>query len=121
MLLSVLCIQPSPHSQFVLPFPAQVLDALRLSRATLGKIRGNLAWAFAYNLVALPLAAGALLPGAGLAPTPSVSGMPRLGRAGAALAAVHPRPPRWLPLPRLPWGLRRRAALPCGCRALAWR
>ena len=32
-------------------------DAVRLSRATLRTIHGNLWWAFAYNLVALPLAA----------------------------------------------------------------
>jgi len=34
--------------------------ALTLARATLRVIRQNLAWAFAYNLAALPLATGAL-------------------------------------------------------------
>jgi heavy metal translocating P-type ATPase len=38
-----------------------VPTAIRLARATLGTIRGNLAWAFGYNVAALPLAAAGLL------------------------------------------------------------
>ncbi len=52
----------------------QVLDALLISKATFNKIRQNLWWAFGYNVVGIPVAAGALLPAFGVALTPSISG-----------------------------------------------
>lgn len=51
----------------------QVLEAIRLGRATLGKIKQNLSWAVLYNAVGVPLAAGAFLPAFGVALTPSAA------------------------------------------------
>ncbi|BAU41210.1 heavy metal translocating P-type ATPase [Leptolyngbya sp. O-77] len=48
--------------------------ALCLSRATFNKIRQNLFWAFAYNLLGIPVAAGVLLPTLGLILSPSAAG-----------------------------------------------
>src|SRR5207245_9956496 len=42
--------------------PRDVVGAIRLSRATYGKIIQNLVWATGYNLVAIPIAAGLLVP-----------------------------------------------------------
>ena len=52
-----------------------VLLALRLARRTMAKVRQNLGWAFGYNLIVLPMAAGVLLPGFGLLLTPPVAAL----------------------------------------------
>ncbi|MBE7383452.1 MAG: copper-translocating P-type ATPase [Leptolyngbya sp. SIO1E4] len=51
-----------------------VVEALSLGRATVAKIRQNLVWAFAYNLIGIPAAAGVFLPAYGLSLSPAVAG-----------------------------------------------
>ncbi len=50
-----------------------LLRARRLSRATLSVVRQNLLWAFGYNALGVPLAAGALYPAFGLLLSPIVA------------------------------------------------
>ncbi|HEY6931498.1 MAG TPA: hypothetical protein VJA66_17640, partial [Thermoanaerobaculia bacterium] len=56
-----------------------VADAIGLSRATLGTIRQNLVFAFLYNVLAIPIAAGLLYPSLGWMLSPMI--------ASAAMAA----------------------------------
>jgi Cu+-exporting ATPase len=50
-----------------------IVRALRLSRATMRNIRQNLFWAFAYNTVGVPVAAGVLYPAFGLLLSPMIA------------------------------------------------
>ncbi|AIE75512.1 MULTISPECIES: cation-translocating P-type ATPase [unclassified Synechocystis] len=52
---------------------SDVLKALTLSRYTVAKIQQNLLWALGYNLLAIPLAAGAFLPGFAIVLTPAIA------------------------------------------------
>jgi Cu+-exporting ATPase len=52
---------------------AGLLRARRLSRGTMRNIRQNLFWAFAYNTLGIPLAAGVLYPFTGLLLSPMIA------------------------------------------------
>ncbi|CAM9816654.1 unnamed protein product, partial [Hapterophycus canaliculatus] len=52
-----------------------VVVSLHLSRAVFRRIRMNFVWALSYNVVALPLAAGALKPWLGLGVTPALAAL----------------------------------------------
>jgi len=43
-----------------------VVESIELSKATMSKIRQNLFWAFIYNIVGIPIAAGVLYPAYGI-------------------------------------------------------
>lgn len=62
--------------------PLGVVDAIRISRATLRNIRQNLGWAFGYNIVLIPVAAGVLFPFGG----PLLS--PALAAGAMALSSI---------------------------------
>jgi P-type Cu2+ transporter len=51
-----------------------VVESIELSRATFNKIRQNLFWAFAYNTLGIPVAAGVLLPAFGILLSPAAAG-----------------------------------------------
>lgn len=63
-----------PEREAHLSYILQVVDALDLAQATMTKVHQNLSWAVAYNVVAVPIAAGVLLPQFDFAMTPSLSG-----------------------------------------------
>jgi P-type Cu2+ transporter len=52
-----------------------VVAAIELSRATFSKIRQNLFWAFAYNTLSIPIAAGILYPQFGILMNPMMAGL----------------------------------------------
>jgi len=54
---------------------SDVVPAIELSRATFSKIRQNLFWAFAYNTLAIPVAAGILYPSFGISLNPTIAGL----------------------------------------------
>lgn len=63
----------------------KVAQAITLSRATMRVIRQNLFWAFIYNSIGIPLAAGALFPVWGIFLNPVFSG---LAMAGSSMSVV---------------------------------
>ncbi len=55
--------------------PADVLRAIKLSKATVLKMKQNLFWASIYNLLAIPIAAGVLYPAYGISLRPEISAL----------------------------------------------
>ena len=53
----------------------KLVKAIRLSRLTMNGIKQNLFWAFAYNIIGIPIAAGILFPFFGLLLSPVIAGL----------------------------------------------
>jgi Cu2+-exporting ATPase len=62
--------------------PGKIPAAIRLSRQTVATIRQNLFWAFIYNIIGIPVAAGILYPFTGFLLNPMIAG------AAMALSSV---------------------------------
>lgn len=62
--------------------PQGVVKAIRLSKAVVRNIKQNLFWAFAYNTIGIPIAAGVLYPWLGIALSPMI------GAAAMSLSSV---------------------------------
>ncbi|PKP36776.1 MAG: heavy metal translocating P-type ATPase, partial [Bacteroidetes bacterium HGW-Bacteroidetes-15] len=54
---------------------SQIASAIKLSRVTMRTIKQNLFWAFIYNIIGIPLAAGVLYPIIGFQFDPMIAGM----------------------------------------------
>lgn len=67
--------------------PVDVGRAVRLGRATVRKMRQNLAWAVGYNSLAIPIAAGLLYPGFRILLQPAIGALSMSG--SSILVAVN--------------------------------
>jgi Cu+-exporting ATPase len=73
-----------------------VADAIALSRRTMRTMRENLFWAFVYNVVGIPLAAGVLYPRFGLLLNPVVASA-AMAHSSVSVVTNSLRLRRWLP------------------------
>jgi Cu+-exporting ATPase len=104
--------------------PRLVLSAIALSRATIRVIRQNLFWAFAYNVLLVPIAMGALYPAFGITLNPAMAaGAMALSSVSVVtnslrLRGVDVRPGRVTPLRRGVLGVVRDGAFLVGVAVL---
>ncbi len=100
--------QIAQDSAAVVVMGDQLLDvvrALSLARDTMAKVRQNLFWAFGYNLIVLPIAAGALLPAYSLRLTPPLAALlMALSSITVVVNALLLRPPAEPAVPRVSHG-----------------
>jgi Cu+-exporting ATPase len=73
-----------------------VVAALDLSRRTIRVVKENLAWAFGYNIVLIPVAAGLLYPAAGILLSPMLAGA-AMAFSSVSVVTNSLRLKRWRP------------------------
>jgi Cu2+-exporting ATPase len=81
--------------------PFDVIGAIALSRATVRKMKQNLAWAVGYNAVAFPIAAGVFYPAFGLLLRPEIAALSMSG--SSLLVALNALLLKWTRLPGVRW------------------
>ncbi len=105
--------------------PRLIASAIGLSRATLRTIRQNLFWAFAYNVLLIPVAMGVLYPFTGWTLNPALAAVAMALSSVSVvtnslrLRSVDLRPGRLRPLRRGPLGIARDSAFLVGVALLA--
>jgi P-type Cu+ transporter len=72
------------------------VDAVQLSRRTIRIIKENLAWAFGYNVILIPVAAGALYPLWGVLLSPILAGA-AMAFSSVSVVTNSLRLKRWRP------------------------
>ena len=90
--------------------PRGAVAAIRLARATMRVIRQNLFWAFAYNVVLIPVAAGLLVPLAGVTLSPGMAAA-AMALSSVSVVANSLRLRRFEPRPRSGLAARPRPAI----------
>jgi uncharacterized cupredoxin-like copper-binding protein len=90
--------------------PRGVAASIGLSRATMRIVRQNLAWAFGYNLLLIPVAAGVLIPSFGLSLSPALAAG-AMAMSSVSVVANSLRLRAYDARPEAPHGLTRRQGL----------
>ena len=86
--------------------PLDIVSALTIGRATVGKMRQNLAWAVGYNAIALPIAAGVFVPAFNLMLRPEIAALSMSG--SSFLVAINALLLKRIRLPERPTDKRSR-------------
>jgi len=73
-------------------------DAIELSRRTMRTMKQNLFWAFVYNVIGIPVAAGALYPAYGILLSPILAGA-AMAVSSVSVVTNSLRLARWRPRP----------------------